>query len=198
MVYEKKSTETKNAIKMALLSILEEKPFSSISINDIATATHINRGTFYYHYADKFELIENIENDFFNELNNVHDAILAKSSVNPLEDFESYRFLPDFFELVENNSYVLKQLLSANGDPMFERHLRNNLKNIISESIETTDISKNSQQTALVFDFITSACLTVINFWLEHPEISKESIITTLTMLLTQGPVNTLLNKREF
>lgn len=41
----------------SMFSLLEEKPFSSISVKDICERAHINRSTFYNHYVDKYELL---------------------------------------------------------------------------------------------------------------------------------------------
>ncbi|WP_416375757.1 TetR/AcrR family transcriptional regulator, partial [Salinicoccus roseus] len=37
--------------------MLEQKPFESITIQDISSEAMINRGTFYTYYKDKYELI---------------------------------------------------------------------------------------------------------------------------------------------
>ncbi len=50
--------KTRAAIDAAFLQLLEEKPYSDISIRDIAERAIISRNTFYLHYSDKAALIE--------------------------------------------------------------------------------------------------------------------------------------------
>ncbi len=57
------ANETRNAIKMALIRLLDERPVSQITVKDIVTACGINRNTFYYHYQGIPELIEEIADD---------------------------------------------------------------------------------------------------------------------------------------
>lgn len=49
---------TKNAIMDAFWQLLEEKPYSKITVKDIVDRCQINRNTFYYHYHDIPELLE--------------------------------------------------------------------------------------------------------------------------------------------
>jgi len=45
-------------MQRALETLLENKEFEAISVQDIADAATINRATFYDHYTDKFSLLE--------------------------------------------------------------------------------------------------------------------------------------------
>lgn len=51
------SMMTKNAIANALKDLCSHKKFEKISIMDITDACQLNRQSFYYHFADKYELL---------------------------------------------------------------------------------------------------------------------------------------------
>ena len=55
---DRRITKTKKAILCAYLSLLQTKGADSISVSDITKKADINRATFYAHYKDKFELLE--------------------------------------------------------------------------------------------------------------------------------------------
>lgn len=62
------STITKRAIADSLKELTREKPFDKISVKDISKKCGINRQTFYYHFEDKFMLLEWIyANDLLEE-----------------------------------------------------------------------------------------------------------------------------------
>lgn len=54
---------TKKAIRETFLALLEEHPLSSITVKVLVETCGINRNTFYYHYRDLPDLIEEIIND---------------------------------------------------------------------------------------------------------------------------------------
>ena len=51
-------TRTRKLIRDALVSLLAEKNFESISVQDIAARSTVNRATFYAHFTDKFALLD--------------------------------------------------------------------------------------------------------------------------------------------
>ena len=57
--------KTEKAIKDAFIELLQHERYGKITINDIAKSAMINRNTFYLHYVDKDDLLDNILNDKF-------------------------------------------------------------------------------------------------------------------------------------
>ena len=57
------SNLTKQAIKNSFLKLLDERPLTRISVRDIAQDCGINRNSFYYHYHDIPEVMEEIFRD---------------------------------------------------------------------------------------------------------------------------------------
>lgn len=48
---------TKTLLADTLKALVSQKPFDKISVGEIVTAAGLNRQTFYYHFADKQELV---------------------------------------------------------------------------------------------------------------------------------------------
>ena len=51
------SQTTKRALEASLKKLLLQKPLNKITINDITEDCGVNRMTFYYHFKDKFDLV---------------------------------------------------------------------------------------------------------------------------------------------
>ena len=51
------SNITKNALASSLKSLMEQKPFQKINVNDICEGCGMNRKSFYYHFKDKYDLV---------------------------------------------------------------------------------------------------------------------------------------------
>lgn len=54
------TTFTTQAIEAAFIDLLGEKPFDKITVMDIVKRCGINRNTFYYHYHDIYDLLDQL------------------------------------------------------------------------------------------------------------------------------------------
>ncbi|PTG02991.1 TetR family transcriptional regulator, partial [Staphylococcus chromogenes] len=60
---DRRVRKTQKAIKGALIQLLKQHPFEQITIQHIADEADINRATFYQHYLDKYDLLDQIEDE---------------------------------------------------------------------------------------------------------------------------------------
>ena len=51
------SNITKSALASALKELMETTPFAKITVSDICAKCNMNRKSFYYHFKDKFDLV---------------------------------------------------------------------------------------------------------------------------------------------
>ena len=54
---------TKDIIRKVFLDLLVEKPLNKITVKEVCELAEINRGTFYKHYQDIYDLMEQLENE---------------------------------------------------------------------------------------------------------------------------------------
>jgi AcrR family transcriptional regulator len=59
---------SKKMLKDSLIRLLREKDIQKITVREICDGAQINRTTFYKYYGSQHNLLEDIENDFFREL----------------------------------------------------------------------------------------------------------------------------------
>lgn len=60
--------KTRKNIENSFISLLKEKDFHKITVQDILDRALINRSTFYKHYMDKYQLAETLCNGIFDVL----------------------------------------------------------------------------------------------------------------------------------
>lgn len=60
---DRRTIYTKNAIKDALLVALDSKPFEKLGVTDICRIAEINRGTFYLHYGNLVDVLNEVLDD---------------------------------------------------------------------------------------------------------------------------------------
>ena len=64
---DKRTTYTKNVIKDAILELMEKKPFDKITITEVCKQAEINRGTYYLHYYELTEVLDELIEDAFSD-----------------------------------------------------------------------------------------------------------------------------------
>ena len=59
---------TRKLLQQALMDLLQEQNFASISILDITERATVNRATFYAHFPDKYELLDSMLRELFQQM----------------------------------------------------------------------------------------------------------------------------------
>lgn len=55
---DRRSTRTRHAIEEAFWELMQEQDFRDITVNNVTARAGINRATFYHHYKDKADWLE--------------------------------------------------------------------------------------------------------------------------------------------
>src|SRR5262245_35873900 len=64
---DRRIQRTQQLLRQAFLDIVVEKGFGATSIQDITERANVNRGTFYTHFADKYELLDSVMREQFHQ-----------------------------------------------------------------------------------------------------------------------------------
>lgn len=83
-----------------------EKSIQKITDRELSDFVDINRGTFYLHYKDVFNMLNQIENKLtqdFLEILNQYPSLLVRSNIYPL--------LVDLFSFVKSNEYIMRVVI---------------------------------------------------------------------------------------
>jgi AcrR family transcriptional regulator len=73
LVASKKKTDarvrrTRDALGDALVALMQEKPFDTITVQDVLDRAKVGRSTFYSHYSDKDDLLMSDAEEFFESI----------------------------------------------------------------------------------------------------------------------------------
>jgi len=67
---DRRVRKTRAQLRKCLSTLLETKKVQNITVKELAQMADINRGTFYLHYKDVYDLLDNIQKDLLKELGN--------------------------------------------------------------------------------------------------------------------------------
>lgn len=99
------SVRSKRLITDALISIMEEKPFSKISIRDIVERAGLTRQTFYHNFDSKEEVL-------FHKSDELFDDFFQFLTDNEVSDLEGVICL--YFRYWQDNDEFIKLLIKNN------------------------------------------------------------------------------------
>ena len=72
---DRRIRRTKAILSRSLIQLMEEKEIRDISVKELTDLADINRGTFYLHYNDIYDLLAQMEDELFVEFNEILDQI---------------------------------------------------------------------------------------------------------------------------
>lgn len=73
---DRRTNRTRHLLKELLLDRLKDKELDKISVTELCRLADINRSTFYLHYSDIYDLLEDIERDSLEIFDTLSDDIL--------------------------------------------------------------------------------------------------------------------------
>lgn len=169
MIYEKqkktsqnnqRTLQTRRAIRSTVLSMLEHTPFSKIKVTDVCRRLKINRGTFYLHYYDLEDVLDDLLEEMLRDTAGIFSYLF-----HPEEDKANrvcalcasvhgdirYRFL---FLDEDASSRILRKISAL--------YKENYVTYLMSHSLLTF------QEAEAIFCFQMNGCLAVNRMMLEN------------------------------
>ena len=162
--------KTKKKIKQALLSLLEKKRITDLSISEICKKAHVNRNTFYAHFATPEKVIDEIADDLTNE---EFKLLRARRTTKEI--------VIAACEYTKAHANENRILLSNGGEKYFiEKSIEYSVKAPIY-IINNDDNKLTSKQIEMVHTYIIHGAVAILKEWLysgmkESPEEIGEMV----------------------
>ncbi|MBP0725071.1 TetR/AcrR family transcriptional regulator [Bacillus sp. RG28] len=158
---------TRLLLQEALLSLMSDKEFDAITVQDITKQAGVNRATFYAHYEDKYHMIRQICRDMLQQLVQATKFLEPSNNVPPEE--MAYQSFLHLFEHIEENNYFYKVLLSRKGSTIFINRMYTLLQESYEKAIHYLQPNHLNIKVAndLLTSYITGATMSTIKNWLE-------------------------------
>jgi AcrR family transcriptional regulator len=149
---DRRQRKSRTALQQALLTLIAEKPYAEVTIEDITERADVARATFYAHYRDKPTLLHEVCKDLVEGLTKLVGTVAAQSAVYTgsavIATFEHAGSHPDLYRLVlsgEGGTTVRTELIAA-----FEHTLTAVFSKLSSASPSTPRVPLSMTTTAFV------------------------------------------------
>jgi AcrR family transcriptional regulator len=181
---DKRIRYTKMVLKQSLLELMQDQPIEKITVKDICLKADINRGTFYSHYANPFELLVSIENELFDEILGSIETSLKAEAISGL--------LTKIFDTIEKNSDLCHVLFSEYGDKAFLRRIMYIAHDRSIAEWHAVLPGISFERLELLYTFFANGCVAVIQEWLQSGMKTSRDEITHLFAQLTSSSLSAI------
>jgi len=153
---------TRDALGDALIALMQEKSFDTITVQDVLDRAHVSRSTFYTHYSDKDDLLMSDAEEFFEALSMALSTHGDKSDrVFPAKEF--FAHLSDvqpFFRALVKSGKFAENMELARG------HFARGIERRLSEIPRAQSIPAK-QLPAIAFAH-AGALLSLVTWWIDR------------------------------
>lgn len=156
---DRRVRRTKRLLLESLTTLMKEKPIKDISVKELTDLADINRGTFYLHYRDIYDMLEQLEDEWFNDFN----ALLDETPPAPDGTGSVSKLSEKMFQFLLDNKNIADALLGPNGDLTFI----NRLKELVRRRMHSLWKLRfgDTRYFEYYFSFIVSGYIGLIQTW---------------------------------
>ncbi|MBQ6391341.1 MAG: TetR/AcrR family transcriptional regulator [Eggerthellaceae bacterium] len=163
-----KTAQTKADLKQAFWRLYAERPIEKITVGQVCELAGYNRGTFYLHFHDIFELLACIEDTLLDGMTDCVESCMRRLRKDSGK-LSCIAACKDVVLYYEQNKPYISVLLSEQGDPSFIFRLKNNLKPLWREYVIGVDAGRSEAEIDLLLEYALAGTLFMISRWLSDP-----------------------------
>jgi len=190
---DRRKLRTKNLLRKALLELIEEKGVDAITVSDITNRAGLNRGTFYLHYQDVSDLLEQNKSEVYEGLKEIIVQLSFLELLNYASKDEPYPTTIKIFEFCKLHSEFFKVILGPKGDPSFLEQINRFMQNQLSRRIPEWQPQQNKVIVPLgyLITFVISANMGILQHWFEMGlKETPTELALIITRIISQGVIN--------
>lgn len=187
---DRRKTRTKQLLQKALIELIEEKGIHAITVSDLSERAGINRGTFYLHYRDTADFLEQLKAEMFDGLTR------ELGKVNPLEvaayaeKGQAYPVSVRILEFFERHADFFRVILGPNGDITFPLQIREFMKERLFQEVFSRLTHDGPVPRDYLIAAITSANFGILMHWFETGrKLPPAEVAMIITRILGRGPL---------
>jgi AcrR family transcriptional regulator len=156
---DRRVARTRALLQDALITLVPERGYAPITVEDICETANIARSTFYTHYAGKEELRSATIDEHLRALSNRPPAAQSETSGR------LFKFSRPMFEHAHAFRPLHRALLASSGDTIHDEFRERIRRAVRSELIEKR-IGETGAPLEFTVQFISGAFLAVLAWWI--------------------------------
>jgi len=180
---DRRVKRTKKLLKDALAELLMQKNINDITIKEIVELADVNRGTFYLHYRDIYDMLTQIETEMLLELEEIADRFPTPKLIDSPRPY-----IYEVFQYIAENQRFCRMLLGPYGDMAFVERLKSLVEERCFYSLMEAYPEKARINYQYFATYTVSGCLGLLQVWLENDtNVSVKELSLVAESLIRNG-----------
>lgn len=163
-----RTEQTKAELKEAFWQLYAHQPINKITVGEVCARAGYNRGTFYLHFRDLYDLLDVVEGDLLAGMTECVETCMSRLKRDSSK-LNCIAACKDVVLYYERNKPYITVLLGDKGDPAFVNKLKGNLKPLWREYVIAADSSRPEGEIDLLLEYTLAGTLFMISQWLSNP-----------------------------
>ncbi|WP_214767659.1 MULTISPECIES: TetR/AcrR family transcriptional regulator [unclassified Exiguobacterium] len=183
---------SRERITTELFHLLEHHSFSTITVKMLTDGAEVNRSTFYAHYKDKYDLLDQIVEEHMTLLAEAIRITGKQSTEPPTVERVSRYFARLFIHIEQNERFYRTMLLQGTVKTFISRFLDTLKENYRLAFRETTSVSVPVDRD-LLLNYVIGGQLGLLMSWLRNDRpYSSEYMANQLSQMIVFGTVESI------
>lgn len=161
---DQRTRMTRRLLHQALVELLGEKPLKDITVKELCLWAEVNRSTFYFHYYDIYDLMEDIEGQVSTELS----SVLREMPFGPEGQGVFSTYYTAIFSLLARHAELCAILLGENGDKAFvDKLFALGREKCVTEWMKLYP-NAGRERVEKYYVFVSSGCVGLLRYWFDE------------------------------
>lgn len=159
---DRRSRRTRQLLGDALVELMLEKHFESITVQDILDRADVGRSTFYAHYTDKESLL----------ISQIEHVIREMEAYTAEADGRHHGLLPslELFRHVKEQRRLMRAFVWGRGAEILTQDFQQQISKIIEQNVHSMvgDAATLWAPVSVVAKFVASTFLMLLRWWFDE------------------------------
>lgn len=182
---DRRVKRTKLLLQKTLVDLMLEKEVGKISVKELTQKADVNRSTFYLHYLDIYDMLEQMENEFVETIQGFFHAFFT-----PLPTSMPLTLFINISEWLEQDKEYYVKLLSGTASWQIIQALEARVRDEFITLLQIIFMDEDSLDLRTRVNFTVSGIIGVLRMWVtEGGNTSLVELSETIDDILNNGMI---------
>lgn len=157
---DRRVKRTKKALYEALLTLLNQKSINEITVTELTNLADVNRATFYFYYTDLIDMLQQIQNEAYEDFT----AVIQKATieVSTIEGFTEYA--ERVFTYCKENEHLIRFIVNNDINNRLYSYIR---QLMLTNIPNAKDIFGEDNPAKFISNYVINAMIGVCLDWMD-------------------------------